>query len=68
MDQIRRASEAAIRTIALTIFLFLLFSCGVKTPPSAPVRPDQPIPQNLDCSPTDPACDKTDPNYKPGGR
>jgi hypothetical protein len=68
MHFLRRAGEATARTLALTIFIFLLFSCGVKVAPSAPVRADQPIPQNLDCSPTDPTCDKTDPNYQPQRR
>lgn len=68
MDLFRRAGENFVRTIALTIFLFLLFSCGVKIAPSSTVRTDPPIPQNLDCSPKDPACDKTDPAYQPQGR
>lgn len=68
MDTLRRFNEVVARTLALTIFLFLLFSCGVKTPPVAPVRGDQKLPQIIDCSLSDPACDRTDPNYKPLGK
>lgn len=42
--------------------LFTTVSCGVKTLPVAPER-KQVQQQNLDCSPTDPECDKTDPHY-----
>lgn len=63
-----RASEELARTLAFTIFLFLLFSCGVKTMPVAPERTTPAPALNLDCSPQDPTCDRTDPNYKPTGR
>ena len=63
-----RASEELARTLAFTIFLFLLFSCGVKTMPVAPERAAAPPSVNLDCSPKDPNCDRTDPNYQPFGR
>lgn len=46
----------------------LLASCGVKLPPVAPERNSEPASLNLNCSPSDPECDKTDPNYKPKGK
>lgn len=50
----------------LRLFLFfLLAGCGVKGPPVPVVRPEEPIPLKLDCAPTDPECDRTDPNYTP---
>jgi len=65
---IRSFGENLARTLALTIFLFLLFSCGVKIAPNAPVRADKPVAPKLDCSPKDPTCDKTDPAYQLRGR
>lgn len=46
------------------VFCFALLGCGVKAPP---VAPEERIEQNtnLDCSPNDPECDATDPNYIP---
>ena len=52
----------------LILSLICLFGCGVKAPPIAPERRAVPQSLKLDCSPTDPDCDKTDPNYKPQGR
>lgn len=52
--------------LLLCCALLLLASCGVKLPPIAPERdPGPPQPPLLDCSPTEPDCDRTDPNYKP---
>jgi hypothetical protein len=42
----------------------LLCGCGVKLPPIAPDRKPEHAAPKLDCSPQDPNCDKTDPNYK----
>jgi hypothetical protein len=50
------------------LFLCLfLFACGVKALPIAPQRSPEPPKLNLDCSPSDAECDKTDPNYKKHG-
>jgi hypothetical protein len=49
----------------LTALCFLLLGCGVKLPPVAPPKNPEPANLHLDCSPTDPGCDKTDPNYQP---
>lgn len=45
-----------------------LAGCGVKLPPVAPEKDPLPASLNLNCSPSDPNCDKTDPNYKPKGK
>lgn len=52
--------------LACLAVAFLLSGCGVKLPPIAPERPlPPPPPPKLDCSPQDPTCDRTDPNYRP---
>jgi hypothetical protein len=56
------------RTVLLLVSLPWLSACGVKAPPIAPERAPMRDQLNLDCSPTDPDCDKMDPNYKPRGR
>lgn len=48
--------------------LVFLAGCGVKLPPVAPEPNPEPRNLNLNCSPNDPDCDKTDPNYKPKGK
>lgn len=54
-----------LRILFGSLLLVLLCGCGVKLPPVAPERtPDPPARPNLDCSPKDPECDRTDPNYK----
>ena len=63
--RIRSLSEVCLRTTAYTIFLFLLFSCGVKTAPVAKVREPVVTAPRLDCDPRDPTCDRTDPAYVP---
>jgi hypothetical protein len=55
------------RTLCLLVAAFLLPSCGVKLPPLAPERPKAPAQLKLNCSPKDPDCDRTDPNYQPVG-
>lgn len=47
------------------ISCLILASCGVKLPPVAPEKNPEPKNLNLNCSPNDPSCDLTDPNYKP---
>jgi hypothetical protein len=55
-----------MKTLGLSLVLALLLAgCGVKLPPVAPERNPEPANLNLNCSPNDPECDKTDPNYKP---
>jgi hypothetical protein len=54
-----------IMTLVCAIFLA---GCGVKLPPVAPERNPEPANLNFNCSPGDPDCDKTDPNYKPKGK
>lgn len=49
----------------LTVLCLLLLGCGVKLPPVAPPADPEPANLHLDCPPSDPACDKTDPNYQP---
>ena len=46
------------------LFCLALSACGVKAPPIAPesVSRDERV---LNCSPQDPKCDVTDPNYQP---
>ena len=61
----RAIPEVMARTLFFTVFLFLLFSCGVKVLPLANENTTTPMAPNLDCSPLDPNCDRTDPNYRP---
>ncbi|RZA08207.1 MAG: hypothetical protein EOP11_05495 [Proteobacteria bacterium] len=68
MARYKSAGEAVARTLALTIFLFLLFSCGVKVAPASVARTNAVIAPNVQCETTDPECDKTDPAYRPQGR
>lgn len=56
-----------MKTALLLILGSLLFSCGVKAPPIAPEQKLEDT-RKLNCSPKDPDCDATDPNYKPLGR
>lgn len=52
--------------LPLWFFLACLASaCGVKAPPVAPQQHLYGPPPKIDCSPTDPDCDKTDPHYVP---
>lgn len=46
----------------------IITGCGVKRAPVAPEKKAVPVPLQLDCSPTDENCDKTDPNYQPRKR
>lgn len=55
----------AVKALVLAMTLSYLSACGVKAPPVAPQRAPVPPVQNLDCSPQDPSCDKTDPKYQP---
>ena len=56
-------------SLLLALLISGLYSCGVKKPPLAPQRQKDPGSiSHLDCSPKDPDCDKTDPNYQPVGR
>lgn len=52
----------------LLALVLIVSACGVKAPPIAPQREAESTPPNLDCSPSDPMCDKKDPNYRPKGR
>lgn len=54
--------------IAPLLLALLVYGCGVKAPPIAPVREPAPAAQKLDCSPKDPDCDVVDPSYQPQGR
>jgi hypothetical protein len=54
-----------MRSLFLASLALLLSACGVKLPPVAPQREPMPATLNLNCSPEDPDCDKTDPNYRP---
>ncbi|NUM88585.1 MAG: hypothetical protein HUU37_05210 [Bdellovibrionales bacterium] len=49
----------------LLMVALLTASCGVKGPPVPVIRPETPPPLQLDCSPEDPKCDRTDPRYVP---
>lgn len=57
-----------MRRLLLSLCCCSLLACGVKVPPIAPERPPESVPLKLDCSPKDPDCDRTDPNYKPKSR
>lgn len=58
-----------MRLLIAALSLLTIVSCGVKLPPVAPQRDPDPVPPpNMDCSPSDENCDKTDPNYRPRKR
>jgi predicted small lipoprotein YifL len=61
---------ARVLRLLLAVFCLVSFiACGVKLPPVAPEHDPEPRPAlNLDCSPQDENCDKTDPNYRPRKR